>query len=453
MKKIIAVLLCLTTLLALCVPALAGSKAEDRYAKYKGKTYLCLGDSVAAGTSNPGYVKERFAFVNQKNVVTGKGTATYPWYVLDAIGADKKTSFNGAHAGMRTYETLIALTGETDEAAYPYDFTENFFSTDLYGGEGCLDMLLNPESYNGRSYREALADAALVTVNLGSNDILGTLLYHFIDLLTVAYTKSEYTGVLQPTIDAVEDMPASDALKTLLDIVQNTMASTDEIVTFMDHLSDAVKNNAVAEFFAHWDPLISYVLDNSTADVVVVGVFNPVRSILGMTPEALANMDDTTRLLYTLIDNIAQSMIDTMNYQMQYGSPYRDRYVYADVSFVADDLVAGHQGTTVDTNTTDTVHPDDYTHERIAKAILKAMESFCQHKHTHTLFEKKATLFSAGYSGDVFCSDCGVLLKQGSVTDILGREVVTLPKGSAYAVATSVAKTVVSAVTSLFKKK
>ena len=45
--------------------------------------------------------------------------------------------------------------------------------------------------------------------------------------------------------------------------------------------------------------------------------------------------------------------------------------------------------------------------------ILKATG----HQHTEVRNEKKATCKEKGYSGDIYCADCGELIKKGSATE------------------------------------
>ena len=60
---------------------------------------------------------------------------------------------------------------------------------------------------------------------------------------------------------------------------------------------------------------------------------------------------------------------------------------------------------------------------KVTPAVVNGNVTFaCEHLHTHIINKKDATCTEGGNSGDLYCDDCGHIIKEGTKSDPLGHE-------------------------------
>lgn len=410
-KGALALVLALVLSLSLCVPAMAEMKVPE----YKGTrtytNYLALGDSIAAGNGRDGYIAGDHDSLNKFF------PSAYPDVVRQSVGVDLDNAFQGARAGWRVREVLTQL-GVVEADTFTKDWLPVW----------CLN---NVEPELKETYVNAVANADLITIELGSNEILGNVLWTITKVMYNESIGTDFAGAVQKAIDKVSAMGISvNALQYLLNFAK-TMDTINMYGTIVAELLKAPATG-VKEFIQYWDVLMEYIYTHNTknADVVVIGVYNPLNLLLSDSG------------LTWLSDLVLGPFMDAVKYEMQYGSKYAARYEYVDIT----DLDIS------DTKDPSMFHPGDIGHNTIAERTIAALENFnhCQHEHTFKLFRKFATPFKAGYTGDEFCMDCGTFLNQGSIATSHGN--IAIPRGLGYAVADKVLNTVGQTVFGIFEK-
>ena len=146
-RKPIALLLALMLAASLlCLPALAADTVPARYARYR--VYTCLGDSNAAGYAAEGYQ-------DQPCTVT---PGAYHSMVAGDLGA--KLNARG-WGGFRSHEMRHLLDPDWEITDWEY-------------ADNCAGYVQYNDLESRRDlYIQAVEEADLITVNIGSNDILG----------------------------------------------------------------------------------------------------------------------------------------------------------------------------------------------------------------------------------------------------------------------------------------
>lgn len=187
-RRTLAVLLVLCVLFTIAVPAFAARK-KNEYKQYN--TYLCLGDSIAAGSclsrnhqetvlltskdfdtleEYQQYVADMLA-PDYEEIYRGYKPEIVPTayhsIVADKLGVD--TLIPGGRSGMRAYEFRYMLTGEYTEPDQTYAWGNSYFDENNDGVFDSRDLDLINKLYN---YEENIKKADLISINLGSSDVL-----------------------------------------------------------------------------------------------------------------------------------------------------------------------------------------------------------------------------------------------------------------------------------------
>ena len=418
MKKLIALFLCLIMVLSLAATAVAVPKPTETNKPYK--HYVALGDSIAAGNSLPGYKGYKVG-ATKANLLFDIPDA-YPTLLKTAVGADAQETINATHAGMRLHELAILLNkAERD------DFTDNWFSVG-WGGAGAMDNLLAKQDI----ILGALKKADLVTLQFGANDLIGNLtyaLYQFDSvLMTDLMSGSAGTKDAKTVSKAVEAMKETEDPEEKTVLFLDLLSKLNDVKKYAKLIADLAElmASAVEDFMTNWDAVMSYFYDEGglqkeDVKVVVLGTYNPIQKF----GEVVLGSKQAGGLLSIVFDPLFESL----NYKMQYGSKYASRYVYLDITDLPDILDPD------DWSAEDGVHPGVQGHMYLKNLIVDALNNeVCKHKHTELRYAKEATLMFPGYTGDLFCSDCGQLLEQGDILSpvTLHIDKIELPRGIFY---------------------
>ena len=323
---------CLTRMLtlALAVIMLVGvmtfgvSAATIDNAEHYG-TYVCLGDSIAAGYGP--YNKEIKGFARIE--------PAYHAIVADAVSAD--TFYPLARTGFRTTE-LRYMIDET----YPGD--DYLFK--IYKMDPELRAQMRPE------FAKALKEADLITLNVGSNDVL-----NFANVKASLATQSDselYKLISQYMPDGITSI---EQLNALLDAINSAGKMPEMALAFANGLAQGYRN-----FVENWDPIIRKIYEvNPDVTLVVVGTYNPMKTT------KLTDASEVT------IGRAFDTICRQLNTYMQHGSRYAGKYLYADVwDTEIYDLPAVTDETFL-LNMMTNVHPTEAGHQYMAEQILKVL--------------------------------------------------------------------------------
>lgn len=371
LRRILSLVLALTLLFSLAVTAFA--KAPDRDGETPYSYYFLLGDSIPKKKVPPYIVEDNtnnFGFI--KN--------TYGDLVAEYY--DIPNGFFAARSGWRTHEALIALD-------------------DSYNGDNYSTEWLKPWSgfslkqvQNERTnYQTNIQKADLITINLGNNNLIGTLNYTVgkVFKLSTAGTPCEKAAL--EAIEHARTLTPFEGFQYMLDAAE-LMGKAKILVE--EVLKDYPQ--AVADFKRTWDVLIARIRElNPTADILAIGMYNALGNVIDGFVDGLG----------TPFKLATDPLIADINSYMRCGSRYADEYVYVDVTGV--DLTGSPEGS----------HLGKVGHEYYAKQIENAINTHflpCRHTHSQRVHVLPATPISLGWSGDLVCPDCGKRLELGKPT-------------------------------------
>jgi len=376
-KRILAVALVIAMVFSLSAAALAENRT-DRPFDY----YMCIGDSLPFKNKGDMAVFSKDA--------GGWLINSYPQLVADYYGLTSKSMrYNGAHAGWRTCEVRFLC----DDSYEGDDYLNCTAHTMSWGGYTKADLIkLRPQ------FRAALRKADLITINLGSNDIIGVLKYAADEVMTFRTAGSEYDKQL---MQALEEAKQANSEYEYIVKVLDIMSTLEDYSLLVRNLTTRFFE-ILTNYFDNWDALMKSVLQwtKEDATIVVIGLFNPTGGVV-------ANMTDISEEAASVITSLTDPGSELFNAYMKSGSPYASEYLYADVFGV--DL----------TGTGDGSHLGQVGHRYFADQIISAVDSTlpCGHNYATELINyRAASKLLCGYSGDVKCSHCGAVIEQGQVT-------------------------------------
>lgn len=273
-RRFLSVILALMMLVSVMVVPVAAADVD-----YGIQYYVALGDSIAHGMNAEVPALKISLGIDPE---TGEeityptfGTTAdgYPSRVADALELENGDGFlSWALPGMRTKDILYMLTEKGD------------YSSDLY-----VSMIL--QDYNGirPTVRQNLADADLITLNVGMNDILvGPLVVAMYEIALEQQAQAEEQAEAQAMVDAAEDaespeMSLSGSLNSLN--ASQSDGTLDFVKRFLKHSA------AGAVAFRQNLPQILAELRtiNPDAQIEIVGVYNALREF-PMDNEALKDL-------------------------------------------------------------------------------------------------------------------------------------------------------------------
>ncbi|MBR5753905.1 MAG: hypothetical protein IKX83_05410 [Clostridia bacterium] len=291
MKRLIAALIAVFTLTAvLSMSSFAATRTQCK--KYS--VYTCLGDSVAAGYSHPGYNTDPDYNQAEWAVVPN----TYPDILQKAT---KAKIHQLAHSGYRTTDLRALLYND-------------------YNGDGMSPLRLPSTNNDCRhmnydklnelraAFQNDIAESDLITLNIGINDSTQPL------MITMETLAADY-GLLGSQLMALLD-PYNYVKNTLLNL-QTLMTDAQFYVSLAQAELDSFRM-----FSQNFDAIIYRIHElNPNAKVVVIGLYN-------------ASENDTIPSggIGIPIGDVFGSLYSSMNQYMESGSQYASYgwYTYVD---------------------------------------------------------------------------------------------------------------------------
>ncbi len=293
-------------------------------------TYLCLGDSIAAGYGPyEGYPKclgfERM-------------DVAYHAIVADAVHCS--TLYPLGRTGFRTQEIRYMLEQN-------------------YAGDDYLFQIANLSDETVAQWKpvfeKAAKDADLITLNVGSNDVMN---YAFLRATRAGTgsteSDSQLARQLRAALSKAGDM--GEGLQKLLDAAKTAGRVPAVVSAFVSGLFEGYQR-----FRQNWDPMIRDIYEaNPDVTLVVVGMYNPLKN---------AKLTDASLLT---IGRAFDTLVNLMNRTMT-TSRYAAKYLYADVTdteiFQLDALTNPKFSTTMIKR----VHPTEEGHQFMATQIISLL--------------------------------------------------------------------------------
>lgn len=392
MKKISKRVLCMA-LAVLMLASLGAAFAEDSvyYGDYD--TYLCLGDSISAGCGVPfeGVDLDMYdASLKYWNLMYhGYDFARVPrcYHDLVATAVGVENFIPGGVSGNRTTEMRYLLDGvynDTDD--------ELSWGNLMLSAKNSYDRLIATlnaydsalKSQFGVNFKEAVADADLISLNLGSNDVLS---YSAMGALLALYSANPDDSVAQQLLEKLVE--TGDPLGVFAELLSITK-TVDQITNILDIFTERL-TASVAKYKENWKAIVDYIFDaNPTATVVAVSVYNPFAQFI---------ISDSIDLK---LGKILDPVVWDMNLYMKSFTLKYDNYLYADCSdteiysFKIENLNTGDYITKV--------HPTIAGHQHMADQILEQL--FEANKFPFVDAADDAWYFD----GVKYCYDNGIML-------------------------------------------
>ncbi|MBR5682392.1 MAG: dockerin [Ruminococcus sp.] len=266
----------------------AAFAADDTGAK--NYNYVALGDSIAAGFGLAGgdLAEDPALTITEEllaNPVQGAYPAVFTDY-LQNLGEEKGFNVKGTNLASTAYraediENTIKIPGNKGE------FAANIL--ERFVGEGASDVLIPYHDY----YTKYLAEADLVSIQLGGNDIVMSIIPQMVfgdnPILQAAGTSLMLTLFGMDTQTAI-----GGGLQILIENKDN-ITSDDfiEAAVYMYNVSQ-MADQLVDDSASHVKGVVEAVKElNGNADIALLGMFNPYRT----DESAAATEDDIYEVL------------------------------------------------------------------------------------------------------------------------------------------------------------
>ncbi|MCQ2551412.1 MAG: hypothetical protein MJ146_04415 [Clostridia bacterium] len=440
-RKILTLLLSFTLIFSMSVSAFAGT---DTYVNQDNQiSYFAVGDSIATGCQNVDFMR------NPKNadpqlmkfIRLQKGKKVVDPYAVDfsfiarvakQIGADKDSSVNGAYLGLRPKDVCNILDLPLRDGDTYDDVWVKYINTAL--PKGVWDYLMNNQA-NKQIYADGIANADVITVYLGENDLTAWLSYDFDRMIFNENGKLEINLknarlinlIIKPALDIPgqarnikkfnKDMLAFGKAMTQgpQQYINAKLAVIKDVLTIMNetntNVTDMVKTGRtfmkemVDENNYYFNTLMKYINENKKDDaiVVVTTVIDPMgigsMKLLGIDLSPLMKINDLIvgPTVKEFNQNIKKQAVTTT----KLGKKVRNYYV-VDISDVNINGEADEYGTYM-------LHPNNAGQQEIADRIVKQIRDV-QTKSTYTV---KATNKTKAY-GLVYVMDSKVKFGAGT---------------------------------------
>ena len=346
-RTILSMLLICALAFCLLSPAV-GAATRENVKQYD--TYMCIGDSIAAGYTVSG---------TQGNYLLTRVPGAYHDIVATATGA-KLNQFGWS--AFRSVELRYMLEGERHDL----DDTWLQIYSALVG-----DELLNQFR---DAYLQAIRESDLITVNLGSNDVLS---YSFAKAMMQLSGDSEIGSTVKDILSRFPGNTGAAMVKLM-----EALEKLGKLPQLMQALLTTLPQ-AFLQFTKNFNACVKDIYAmNPDATIVVVGVYNPYNS-LKLSEKSSLNLGP-----------VVQPFVDQLNLFLHYQCPYASKYLFAPVDGTETWPFSLDQENFLEYHTW-AVHPTVNGHAYMADQILSVLP------------EREALPFkdvssSAWYCGDVY---------------------------------------------------
>lgn len=254
-KKALALLLTLAVVSGSLV-CFAAELNEDAVALHKGQyqNYVLLGDSVASGYRDQMSDNDREFNRAHQETTYYRVPGSYADVLANAIIEDKSmTAF--AAPGFRTIEIRYMLEDDFDGAD---DYLFHPSQLDAVGDAGSEEWRT--------AYKNAIANADLITLGVGGNDWGAYLGWVISDVLEKENVADEYVAMLKDFL-ATNELDLGD-IEDLLEIAHLAGALPELVSTV-----PAALEYGLSTFYSNWDIMIQDIYDlNPDVTLMVIGM-------------------------------------------------------------------------------------------------------------------------------------------------------------------------------------
>ena len=259
MKKTLRIILSTVLVFALCagfMPCFAADLNSEAVNLHKGqyKNYLLLGDSVASGYRDQITDNDReFNRANQETVYY-RVPGSYADVLANAIIEDgSMTAF--AAPGFRTIEIRYMLEDDFTEVD---DYLFHPSQLDAVGYAGSEEFRT--------AYKNAVAEADLITLGVGGNDWGAYLTWVVADILEKKNAADEYIEMLQDVVDTSSmDMSTIESIVEIAHLAGALPELVEKIPSALEY--------GLGNFYKNWDIMIQDIYDlNPDVTLMVVGM-------------------------------------------------------------------------------------------------------------------------------------------------------------------------------------
>ena len=306
----------------------ASAATRDNVQHYD--TYMCIGDSIAAG----------FYVDGDSEVGRKLEIMPHAYHSIVAEATDAELLQFGWSA-FRAVELRYMLEGVRHDLDNTWQ--------DLFG------FLISDEQLEPHrsAYLDAIKKADLITVNLGSNDVFSYSMKKTLNLLSSS-SDSELAAEVKDIMSKCGDF--GTAFVKVLGYAEKA----GKLPIVMASLNPTLMK-AVSAFKENFTACMRGIYKlNPNATVVVVGLYNPLANV--------SLVENGNLKLAALV----QPTVDLMNQFLKYGCLYSDRYRFAPVPNVTTwkmSLIGGDFASEVITK----VHPTAAGHSYMADQILSVL--------------------------------------------------------------------------------
>ena len=288
-NSLIALVLTLALVIAIGIPGIAAGigifPADDnRYTIQPVKhydTYTVFGDSITAGVNCNDYYRyynEDGTYVSSGSFDSNKAAqyaywdrgdnrrveGTYPALVEDMISADTVHHFS--RIGYRSDELRILLDNDyygDDLTPTLLEFLGETYSVDI---DGWIK--------NRPAFQQAAADADIITLGIGSNDILMTVWFNAIGML---YGENASLGTIMNAIGSVAQstQDPTNMMSAVLQLMNGAFGATKTLAELAQAMLEAE-----IDFRANFKAITDRIYElNPDVELVVVGIYNGAKEI------------------------------------------------------------------------------------------------------------------------------------------------------------------------------
>lgn len=346
-KRIISLILCVLLVCSICIPALADNNTVGR--KYDYDYYMCVGDSIAAGCSLTKDGSETYFDQETDNYLTVYSPdyiyygydfsaipTAYHCIVADALDAEL---LQCARSGLRAVEFRYFLEGVYNDYDETCFWGNTYFDTD--GNGFTTDDLDAINEYV--NYPEQIKKADIISINIGSNDVLSFALNMVLQEMT--------SDSSDPTLSAIKDFlnnggSFGQAFAKLIEYAE-TMGMLNDVVNVLISTLDKAYDQFEVNYKAVMDKI--YEL-NPDITVIGVGVFNPFKyfrlsgdSDLDISAVAQPTINKINKLIKSYengkLEFYYADVVGTETYLMSYD----DRYFWEYFTLKVHPTLAGHR--------------------------------------------------------------------------------------------------------------
>ena len=318
-KRILSLLMVICLLICMLpTAAFAEGTAEDTTKDAYYKNYTAIGDSICAGFAQLDY--EYVNGFSMNDNIEDSPTFCYARQVGDRLGS---AAHNLGKCGCDSNELL--------------------------------DILENPNHIeNGTNYynvyREYLGTSDLITLEIGSNDLLMAVVDSILESAGTSMTHQQAMALVEPLL--TRDI---DGIVNLIEVITGIKLSEDQINAIKESLSDEALDSTLSTAYGKFIVNFPIILDNlrlinSKAELIILNYYNPF------------NITENSTKISTI--NLIQSYTDQMNvFTGQQCSS--NGLLYVDISDIE---------TNIDTGIPDP-HPSVDGHKEIANRIIDSQYS------------------------------------------------------------------------------